>query len=254
MQNQVHAVVYAEVVWRLLQWFIVGWIRKAGISSAGNIQRFGKKKKAQGRRMNQPHLMMAAPQLNPAPKPDIAMISPFFTRPSRTACSSARGMDAAEVFPKSSRFWMILSSGSFSFLATVSIMRMLAWCSSRWSTWSMVMPAFSRASLMTTGTWVVANLYISLPVMYNLSYLAEVTTWPASLGSVSASPLYRRVRCSLEAPSECSANPRMPASSSPSEAVSTAAPAPSPKRMHVLRSSQSVHRDRASAPMTSAFL
>mmetsp|Transcript_7033 Transcript_7033/g.16372 ORF Transcript_7033/g.16372 Transcript_7033/m.16372 type:complete len:301 (+) Transcript_7033:668-1570(+) len=48
--------------------------------------------------------------------------------------------------------------------------------------------------------------------------------------------------------------PRMPASSSVSTAVSTIAPAPSPKRTHELRSDQSTHRESASAPITIAFL
>jgi len=50
-----------------------------------------------------PHFMMAAPQLNPAPKPAQAITSPFFTLPDLTASSSARGMEAAEVLPYSDK-------------------------------------------------------------------------------------------------------------------------------------------------------
>ena len=46
-----------------------------------------------------PHLRMAAPQLNPAPKPAHAIMSPFLTWPERTASSKASGMEAALVLP-----------------------------------------------------------------------------------------------------------------------------------------------------------
>ena len=40
-----------------------------------------------------PHLITAAPQFNPAPNPEIAIISPFFTFPDLTASASANGID-----------------------------------------------------------------------------------------------------------------------------------------------------------------
>lgn len=43
-------------------------------------------------------------------------------------------------------------------LATVSMMRMLAWCSSSQSTWLASIPALSKASKSTSGTRRVANL------------------------------------------------------------------------------------------------
>lgn len=49
-------------------------------------------------------------------------------------------------------------------------------------------------------------------------------------------------------------SPSSPAASSESAASSTIAPAPSPKRMHEFRSSQSTHRESASAPITRHFL
>ena len=50
------------------------------------------------------------------------------------------------------------------------------------------------------------------------------------------------------------ASPRSPASSSVPAASRTIAPAPSPNKMQELRSSQSTHRDKASAPITKHFL
>mmetsp|Transcript_63878 Transcript_63878/g.181419 ORF Transcript_63878/g.181419 Transcript_63878/m.181419 type:complete len:263 (-) Transcript_63878:232-1020(-) len=51
-------------------------------------------------------------------------------------------------------------------------------------------------------------------------------------------------------PSECMAKPSNPLNSRLSTAPRTMAPAPSPKRMEVLRSSQSTHLESASAPTT----
>ena len=45
------------------------------------------------------HSKITAPQLNPAPKPEAAIISPDLTIPFLTASSKARGIEAAEVFP-----------------------------------------------------------------------------------------------------------------------------------------------------------
>lgn len=58
-------------------------------------------------------------------------------------------------------------------------------------------------------------------------------------------------------PFECIAYPKIPGPTSLSLfplALNTMAPAPSPNRIHEFRSSQSTHRVRASAPMTSACL
>ena len=46
-----------------------------------------------------PHLTIAEPQVSPAPKPAVAMVSPAFTLPLLTASSKANGIDAALVFP-----------------------------------------------------------------------------------------------------------------------------------------------------------
>jgi hypothetical protein len=51
-----------------------------------------------------PHRRIAEDQVSPAPNPALARMSPFLILPSRTAPSSARGMDAADVFPYSDRF------------------------------------------------------------------------------------------------------------------------------------------------------
>ena len=52
--------------------------------------------------------------------------SPFLTWPARTAWSSARGIEAAEVLPCWSTVTTILSVGMPSFLAVWVMMRMLA--------------------------------------------------------------------------------------------------------------------------------
>lgn len=46
-----------------------------------------------------PHWKTAAPQVNPAPKPEAAITSPVEILPSRTASSKAIGMEAALVLP-----------------------------------------------------------------------------------------------------------------------------------------------------------
>src|SRR5207244_1591472 len=52
-----------------------------------------------------------APQVKPPPTPSISTLSPGLTRPSRTAWSSASGIDAAEVLPCWSTVTTIFSSG-----------------------------------------------------------------------------------------------------------------------------------------------
>ena len=46
-----------------------------------------------------PHLMIAEPQVKPAPKPAVAIVWPDFTFPLLTASSNAKGMEAALVLP-----------------------------------------------------------------------------------------------------------------------------------------------------------
>ena len=47
-----------------------------------------------------PHLIIAAPQFSPAPNPDIAIISPFFTFPDCTASAKASGMEPVQCYEK----------------------------------------------------------------------------------------------------------------------------------------------------------
>lgn len=47
----------------------------------------------------QPHLIIAEPQVRPAPNPAAAIVCPGFTFPLRTASSNANGMEAALVLP-----------------------------------------------------------------------------------------------------------------------------------------------------------
>ena len=45
------------------------------------------------------HLIIAEPQVKPAPKPEAAMVCPGLTFPLLTASSRARGIEAALVLP-----------------------------------------------------------------------------------------------------------------------------------------------------------
>ena len=65
------------------------------------------------------------------PAPDAyaaARFCPALMRPSRTAMSSASGIEAAEVLPWSATVTITLSMPKPSFFAVASMMRMLAWC------------------------------------------------------------------------------------------------------------------------------
>ena len=50
------------------------------------------------------HSRTVAPHVNPPPNTTKSTMSPFFTRPHRTASSRATGTDAAEMLPTRSRF------------------------------------------------------------------------------------------------------------------------------------------------------
>ena len=74
------------------------------------------------------HSIATAPEVKPAPKATMTMLSPTLTRPSLTASASAIGTDAAEVLPYLSRLTNIRSIGRSRPLATASMIRMFAWC------------------------------------------------------------------------------------------------------------------------------
>ena len=73
------------------------------------------------------YLIIAEPQVKPAPKAANNKVSPRFILPSRTAWSSASGMDAPEVFACSSTVAITRSIGIPNFFAAALIMRMFAW-------------------------------------------------------------------------------------------------------------------------------
>lgn len=125
----------------------------------------------------QPHLTTAPPHVRPAPKPAIASVSPLLTFPDRTASSSARGMDAAEVFPYSAKFDTIRSCGIFNLSPTASRILWLAWCITTQSTSSAVSYAFWSAALIVAGTLRTANLKTSCPF---ISILLKLLSRPCS--------------------------------------------------------------------------
>src|SRR5260363_175635 len=71
--------------------------------------------------------MTAAPQVSPPPTPSIMIVCPRAIRPSRTASSSASGIDADEVLPCWSTVTSIRSRGSPSLRQVPCIMRIFAW-------------------------------------------------------------------------------------------------------------------------------
>mmetsp|Transcript_13503 Transcript_13503/g.36060 ORF Transcript_13503/g.36060 Transcript_13503/m.36060 type:complete len:359 (-) Transcript_13503:100-1176(-) len=201
--------------------------------------------------------MMAPPQLSPAPKPAHAITSPGLTLPDLTASESARGIDAALVLPYSSKLAITLSMGMPRREATASIMRMFAWWRTSQSMSSTLRPEDSSAAPSTLGTLLHANLYTSLPFIAMDPY-DPLDTWPAVSERYLSSPSYDKLSSQRPLPSLCMSKPRrpqpVPSGLASSLWLMTTAPAPSPKRMHVLRSSQSTQRESASAPMTSTFV
>lgn len=70
-----------------------------------------------------PHRTMAEAHVSPAPNPAIATTSPALIFPSRTASSSARGMDAALVLPYLAKLHTTRSGGTPNRSAALLIMR-----------------------------------------------------------------------------------------------------------------------------------
>ena len=114
---------------------------------------------------------------------------------------------------------------------------------------------FSSVSVMTSGTFFTANLNTACPSIcmkcsssntVSLSIFFVRPFASCLLFSVSAFPLF---------PSECVTGKYILSvvisSFCASYACTTAAPAPSPNKMHVPRSSQFVRFDRLSLPITS---
>ena len=80
------------------------------------------------------HSIVTAPLVKPAPNATIVTLSPTLTRPSFTASARAIGTDAAEVLPYLSRLMNILSIGRSRPFATASMIRTFAWCGMNRST------------------------------------------------------------------------------------------------------------------------
>ncbi len=72
------------------------------------------------------NLRRTAPQVKPPPTPSSIKVSPRLMRPSRTAASSASGIEAAEVLPWRSTVVMTFSIGRPSFFAVDWMMRIFA--------------------------------------------------------------------------------------------------------------------------------
>src|SRR5215204_5223726 len=83
-----------------------------------------------------------APQARPPPMPSSSSKSPFLMRPSLTAVSSARGIEAADVLACLSTVTTTRSGGRPSLRPVPSMMRLLAWCGTSQSMSLDCRPAF----------------------------------------------------------------------------------------------------------------
>ena len=81
--------------------------------------------------------------------------------PSSTASAIAIGTDPAEVFPYLAMLLTTFSGPSPKRLAAVSMMRWFAWCMTKKSMSSLVIPAFSNDFDTVSGTVLTANLNTS---------------------------------------------------------------------------------------------
>jgi len=94
----------------------------------------------------------------PAPKPMTSAVSPDLAWPCSSNASMATGIDAAEELPivQMSRLTTTFS-GSFRWRSIESVMRLLAWCGMKTSSWSGVSPAAAIASADFSAMKVVAQ-------------------------------------------------------------------------------------------------
>src|SRR5262245_10206110 len=91
------------------------------------------------------HRISVAPQVKPPPMASSITRSPRLMRRSCTASASASGIEAAEVLPWRSSVSTTCSGLSPSFLATPSMMRLLAWCGTNQSMSSAAKPDCASA-------------------------------------------------------------------------------------------------------------
>ena len=144
------------------------------------------------------------------------------------ASTRASGMEAAEVLPVRWRTRAAFSRGIPSRLRAVSMIRMLAWWGTTRAMSSIDVPARSMA--------VVAAFSMASTALRN-------TSWPC-MTILSSCSQYRR---SAAEPSDIRSQPRR-LGWEPLRSITTA-PAPSPNRTQVVRSSQLVNRLSASLPI-----
>ncbi len=181
----------------------------------------------------------------PAPNAMKSAVSPLFAWPVRRSWSSASGIEAAEVLPCSAMSRaMTTCSGSLRERAIASTIRMFAWCGTKRSRSSTVIPVRSRVSWATFAISNAAQRKTALPCITRCGIrgCSEATT------SRQSSRWRIRSNCS---PSEPHTTGAMPGSSL---GPTTTAPAPSAKMNAVPRSWGSVRSESRSTPITRTYL
>src|SRR5690606_14982467 len=168
---------------------------------------------------------------NPPPKPKSSAGTPAGILPACHHLESPSGMDAAEVLPDSTMSVTTTFDSRPSALARGSMMRRFAWCATSTSMSSSETPERSTTVRARSAARVMAHLKTARPSWANFSCGVSMSTAGVRSGS------------------EPHVTGPTPGSS---VARSTAAPAPSAVRMHVLRSVQSVNAVSFSAPITTA--
>jgi cytochrome P450 len=147
----------------------------------------------------------------------------------------ASGMDAADVLPEWTMSVATLAWGAPSLPAIDSMMRRFAWCGTNAASSLGAIPAAAHARLATGCSAVVAQ---------------RNTAWPSCVKKDRRSLMMILSRC---VPSLPQITGPIPGRAVSVAGPTTAAPAPSAKMTHVLRSVQSIHCEYFSAPITSAY-
>ena len=133
-----------------------------------------------------------SPQVIPPPMASNRSRSPRLTRPSCTASVRASGIDAAEVFAWRSTVTMTRSTSRPSLLATLSMMRTLAWWGTTQVTWSLLTPCQSGRRTCAPDTDMVtrpSSSYCGQPLAKNGG---DSTTRPNRLRAIPLST-FRRI-------------------------------------------------------------
>src|SRR6266496_368241 len=192
--------------------------------------------------------MTPAPQAMPAPIAMMRIVSPGLNQPARLASSSVVGTLAAEVLPYFSRFIQHFEAGISRRSSTASRNRLFAWCAMTWVTSPGARWFAASASRLESSSARTANLYTSRPFMKR--YCLRFSSSSVVSGLRDPGPGWCRMpHCEPSVWRWIDCTPRLASS----VGCSTSAPAPSPKRMQVLRSFQSTMRVSVSAPTTRAF-